>query len=71
MLESQDYEMLSLDIIRDNVLIIKSLLDFGDVFESLTLEVESELKTKKVLVACLLDSNGHFKMITEQNTDPT
>lgn len=45
MLESQDYEMLSLDIIRDNVLIIKSLLDFGDVFESLTLEVESELKT--------------------------
>lgn len=71
MLESQDYEMLSLDIIRDNVLIIKSLLDFGDVFESLTLEVESELKTKKVLVACLLDSNRHFKMITEQNTDPT
>lgn len=71
MLESQDYEMLSLDIIRDNVLIIKSLLDFGDVFESMTLEVESELKTKKVLVACLLDSNGHFKMITEQNTDPT
>lgn len=71
MLESQDYEMLSLDIIRDNVLIIKSLLDFGDVFESLTLEVESELKTKKVLVACLLDSNGHFKMITEQNADPT
>lgn len=71
MLESQDYEMLSIDIIRDNVLIIKSLLDFGDVFESLTLEVESELKTKKVLVACLLDSNGHFKMITEQNTDPT
>lgn len=71
MLESQDQEMLSLDIVRDNVLIIKSLLDFGDVFESLTLEVESELKTKKVLVACLLDSNGHFKMITEQNTDPT
>lgn len=71
MLESQDYEMLSLDIIRDNVLIIKSLLDFGDVFESLTLEVESELKTKKVLVACLLDSNGHFIMITERNTDPT
>lgn len=71
MLESQDKEMLSLDIVRDNVLIIKSLLDFGDVFESLTLEVESELKTKKVLVACLLDSNGHFKMITEQNTDPT
>lgn len=63
--------MLSLDTVRDNVLIIKSLLDFGDVFESLTLEVESELKTKKVLVACLLDSNGHFKMITEQNTDPT
>lgn len=63
--------MLSLDIVRDNVLIIKSLLDFGDVFESLTLEVESELKTKKVLVACLLDSNGHFEMITEQNTDPT
>lgn len=63
--------MLSLDIVRDNVLIIKSLLDFGDVFESLTLEVESELKTKKVLVACLFDSNGHFKMITEQNTDPT
>lgn len=63
--------MLSLDIVRDNVLIIKSLLDFGDVLESMTLEVESELKTKKVLVACLLDSNGHFKMITEQNTDPT
>lgn len=63
--------MLSLDIVRDNVLIIKSLLGFGDVFESMTLEVESELKTKKVLVACLLDSNGHFKMITEQNTDPT
>lgn len=63
--------MLSLDIVRDNVLIIKSLLDFGDVFESMTLEVESELKTKMVLVACLLDSNRHFKMITEQNTDPT
>lgn len=71
MLESQDYEMLNLDIVRDNVLFVKSLLDFGDVFESLTLEVESELKTKKVLVACLLDSNGHFKMITERNTDPT
>lgn len=57
--------MLSFDIVWDNVFFVKSLLDFGDVFEFMIFEVELELKIKKVLVVCFFDSNGYFKMIIE------